>query len=168
MTEKSKKIMVLVVSCLMVLSMILFFSRSILAQEEKLFHSPVDTYRYTVYSYPAGESYFYLPSNYQVKFDAHNGKFFMIKYDEWVCDGFLRLEILFYTPNDELFGRVFVEKAYIGHCIPHKHNPDNTLKYDSIKIKIVNHSGHNKDFKFIIYDPTNPVKGHPVPLPKDC
>jgi hypothetical protein len=50
-------------------------------------------------------------------------------------------------------------------CVPHTNN---TLLYDTIKVKIQNYSGHNKDFKFIIYDPKDPVKGTPIPPAKDC
>jgi len=156
---------VLAITLLVGVAFVLFLAGNGVAQEEKLFPTPVDTVRYNVYHYPTGESYFYLPHEFETKFDSNNGKFFMIQYDEFMCDPRLNIEIYFYTPNNSLFGKVRVRQAYKMFCIPHTNN---TLLYDSIKVKIRNYSGHNKDFKFVIYDPKDPVKGTPIPPPKDC
>lgn len=162
---KYLKCSVLVVVLLVMAAFVVFLTGRGFAQEEKLFHSPVDTHRYNVYHYPTGNSYFYLPNEFETKFDSNNGKFFMIQYDEFLCAPGINLEIYFYTPNNVLFGKVRVRQSYKVFCVPHVNN---TLLYDSIKIKIKNYSGHNKDFKFVIYDPKDPVKGVPSAPQKDC
>jgi hypothetical protein len=156
---------VLAITVLLVAALTVLLIGKVIAQEEQLYHTPVDTLRYNVYTYPTGESYFYLPHEFEKKFDCQNGKFFMIKYDEFHCDPNLNLEVYFYTPNNTLFGKVRVRQSYKMFCVPHTNN---TLLYDTIKVKIQNYSGHNKDFKFMIYDPKDPVKGTPIPPAKDC
>jgi len=153
------------VTLLVAVAFVMVLTGQAFAQDEKLFHTPVDTIRYNTYIYPTGESYFYLPHEFETKFDSNNGKFFMVKYDEFMCDPRLNLEVYFYTPNNVLFGKVRVQQAYKSFCVPHTNN---TLLYDNIKVKIRNYSGHNKDFKFVIYDPKEPVKGVPIPPAKDC
>ncbi|MDQ7822956.1 MAG: hypothetical protein RDV48_09205 [Candidatus Eremiobacteraeota bacterium] len=153
------------IALLAVCAFIVMFAGQAWAQDEKLFHTPADTHRYNVYHYPTGQSYFYLPHEFETKFDSNNGKFFQIEYNEFFCDPLINLEIYFYTPNNTLFGKVRVRQAYKSFCVPHTNN---TLLYDNIKVKIRNYSGHNKDFKFVIFDPKEPVKGVPIPPAKDC
>jgi hypothetical protein len=162
---KKMKGSALAITVLVVAAVCVLLIGRVIAQEERLYHTPVDTLRYNVYTYPTGESYFYLPHEFEKKFDCKNGKFFMIKYDEFHCHPGLNLEVYFYTPNNTLFGKVRVQQAYKMFCVPHTNN---TLLYDTIKVKIQNYSGHNKDFKFQIYDPKDPVKGTPIPPAKDC
>ncbi len=127
---------------------------------------PIETYN--EYHYPSGGRLFYLPRYHEVKFDVHNGKFFMIRHfthhDRFVpIDRELEFDckVFFYTPNGKLFGvrrvRGLDQNRYIS--IPHNERSTN---YDRIIVKIQNVTDTNKDILFKVLDPVDPVVGTPI------
>jgi len=142
----------------LVLFISVFMVGNSFAQVEWKYHSPEELIHYNVYTYPGSEGYFYLPPNYEVNFEANNGKYFLIDYQEWMEDHRVSFDIYFYSPKGELFAKTHCKAANVVYCIPHV---PNTLAYETIKVRIVNKRGHNKDFRFVIYDPIGAVKGIP-------
>ena len=123
---------------------------------------------YNEYHYPSGGRLFYLPRWHEVKFDVHNGKFFMIAHyphhDRHLPqDRELELDckVFFYTPNGKLFGvrRIKNLDKNRYHSIPHN---DRSPNYDRLIVKVQNNCDTNKDVKLRILDPIDPVRGTPM------
>ena len=130
------------------------------AQVDKGYHSPAYTTQYTKTVYPEGNNYFYLPPSFETEmFEVTNGKFFTIQYTEYFGDARARFDVHFYTPNGVEFGKVRVDETNATVSVPHKAN---TLLPETVKVKVVNRSKSNKDFKFVMFTPTNAVKGVPT------
>ena len=141
---------------------VFFMGANAFAQNESNYLTPNKIIKYNIYEYPSDDSYFYLPQNFQTEFIVTNAKFFGIKYDEFISDLALDLDVYFYTPEDVLMGHVKIKKTDAANrfTIPHKAN---TLKCSTLKVKIINRAKFNKDFKFVVYQPVNSVEGVPVP-----
>ena len=117
------------------------------AQVDKGYHSPAYTTQYTKTVYPEGNNFFYLPPNFETEmFEVTNGKFFTIQYTEYFGDSRARFDVHFYTPNGVEFGKVRVDETNATVSVPHKAN---TLLPETVKVKVVNRSKANKDFKFV-------------------
>ncbi len=129
------------------------------AQSENGYHSPATSMQYTKTAYPEGNAYFYLPANFETEiFEVVNGKFFNIQYFEYFSDPKANFEVHFYTPCGVEFGVVYVDSKNASVSVPHKAN---TLLPEKLKVKIVNRSKTNKDFKFVMFTPTNAIPGVP-------
>ena len=70
-----------------------------------------------------------------------------------------KFHIHLYTPNGVECGKVRVDETNATVSVPHKAN---TLLPETVKVKVVNRSKTNKDFKFVMFVPTNAVKGVPT------
>jgi hypothetical protein len=145
---------------------------------EKAFRTEnAGSYTYNVYMYPNLNQGFYLPDNYETRFDIHNGKFWMLEYHEFQAEDRapffdaiqiqtpkaveLRCTIAFYTPRGELIkdtgDRIRPNWFYT--------TPMNrtSLEYDRLEVRIRNHSHFNRDLRFVVMDPVDAVRGTPVP-----
>ena len=128
--------------------------------QDQGYHSPAYTMQYTRTAYPDGNNYFYLPPSFETEmFEVTNGKFFKIQYTDFMGEVQAKFDVHFYTPNGVEFGKVRVDETNTTVSVPHKAN---TLLPETIKVKVVNRSKTNKDFKFVMFVPTNAVKGVPT------
>lgn len=128
--------------------------------QEKGYHSPGTTQQYNKTVYPEGNNYFYLPNRFETEvFEVENGKFFGIDYYEYFTVPKCDYEVIFYTPCGVEFGRTRLFSTNGTFSVPHKAN---TLIPEKIKVKVINHARDNKDFKFVMYTPSNAVKGVPT------
>ncbi len=123
---------------------------------------------YKEYHYPQGNRMFYLPRWHEVKFDVHNGKFFLVKYLphhnrylESSAEEDFKATVFFYSPMGELFGqrRITNLEKNRYHSVPHN---DRSPHYERLIVKIQNNQNFNKDFKFYVLDPVDPVMGTPM------
>lgn len=124
---------------------------------------------YNEYQYPSGNRMFYLPRRHEVKFDIHNGAYFMIRYwptfyqtiptseELWSSD----YKVFFYTPTGKLFGIRRIKNLDYDryHSIPHN---DRSPNYERLIVKVQNNTEYNKDFLLKVLDPVDPVKGTPI------
>lgn len=132
------------------------------AQGEMNYITPEKTIKYTLYEYPGEDTYFYLPPKFQVEFTTANAKFFSLQYNEFIAERDVDIDVYFYTPEDKLIGKVNLRATDAANkfSIPHKAN---TLLCPELKVKVVNKSKSNKDFKFVVFKPVSSVEGVPVP-----
>ncbi len=135
------------------------------AQTEINYFTPEQVVKYNVYEYPSPDSYFYLPNNFQTEFTITNGKFFMIENHDFLSDRKIDIDVYFYSHCDTLMGKVRIREGSMVHRISIPHKP-NTLECKELKVKIVNRTSTNKDFKFLVFEPVNAVKGVPTPNSK--
>ena len=122
--------------------------------------------KYDIYSYPTGIKQFYLPRNHEVKFDIHNGKFFKIEYWTFIHvvtrETDLDLNVDFYEPTGKFIATVRIFELTQNKAISIPHNA-NSVNYDRLVVIVKNRSNsQNKDFKFVVMDPVDPVKGVPI------
>lgn len=137
-------------------------------------------YKYTTFLYPNLSQAFYLPPKYETRFDIHNGKFWKVEYYEWIGeersplltgirqepnrDVHLRFDLAFYTPRGELIQRLNLFRPNWWYSLPHNKV---SLEYDRLQVRIRNHTVGNRDFRFVVLDPVDPVKGTPIPPARD-
>lgn len=124
---------------------------------------------YNEYSYPTGNTMFYLPRRHEVKFDIHNGKFFQVFYlpqhnntiTTYKELSAVEYKVFFFTPVGKLFGirKVSFLDYNRYHSIPHD---DRSPNYERLIVKIQNNTEFNKNFCFKVLDPVEPVKGTPI------
>lgn len=175
----------LVVSTLFVLGLtVMMMMRSPARAEENLGEHNVVTdignYKYVSYLYPNLNQAFYLPNNYETRFDIHNAKFWKIEYYEHVGEAraevapalqvnsphmaTLMLDVSFFTPRGELIYTYVGIRPNWWLTTPHNRT---SLEYDRLQIRIRNHSRYNRDFRFVTLDPVDPVRGTPIPPGRD-
>lgn len=174
----------LVVGTLFVLALAVMMVRCPAGAEENLGEHNVVTdygnYKYVTYLYPNLNQAFYLPKDYEVRFDVHNCKFYKLEYYEHVGDSrdeikygieaqaplyvTLNFDISFYTPRGELIQTHKQIMPNWWFCVPHN---STSLEYDRMQIRIRNHTKYVRDFRFIVMDPVDPVKGTPIPPGRD-
>lgn len=146
---------------------IMVFAQGAFAQSEVTFRTPMDTLKYTVQEFPSAESYFYLPYAYKTEFTIPaTAKFFKINMLDVYGDSTMNFDVKFYYPGnadkkDTLIGALRVKSHNVTYSVPHK--TDALTADTNIKVVIVNRvkSRTNKDFRFEIYSPVNPVNGVP-------
>lgn len=147
---------------------------------EHSFYTEVGTEKYTMYLYPNLNQAFYVPDSYETRFDIHNAKFWKIEYREvlgpvraLLKTGIrqepehaisLEMDVAFYTPRGERFHTESRVRPNWWLSIPHGRN---SLEYDRLQVRIRNHSGANRDFRFVTLDPVDPVRGTPIPTRRD-
>lgn len=174
----------LVASTLFVLALAVMMMRSPARAEENLgehsFVTDVGNYKYVTYLYPNLNQAFYLPRNYETRFDIHNSKFYKVEYYEHVGESrselttgisvnsprfvTLAFEVSFYTPRGELIQTYRDLRPNWWLAVPHN---TTSLEYDRLQVRVRNRSLHNRDFRFVTLDPVDAVKGTPIPPGRD-
>ncbi|NDD30304.1 MAG: hypothetical protein EB084_18760 [Proteobacteria bacterium] len=135
--------------------------------------------KYAKYLYPNLNQAFYLPKQYETRFDIHNAKFFQIEYYDVIGNypslkfnvdvnqpEYLQMhcDVSFYNPRGELIHRFANISPNRWLSLPHNLT---SLEYDRLQVRIRNHGQSNLDFRFVTLDPVDPVKGTPIPPTRD-
>lgn len=174
----------LVASTLVVLALAGGLMRSPAHAEENLGEHNIITdignYKYVTYLYPNLNQAFYLPKQYETRFDIHNSKFWKIEYYEVYGEGrsymvpaidmnspqyvTLRFDVSFYTPRGELIHTYNQLRPNWWYAVPHN---TTSLEYDRLQVRIRNRTRESRDFRFLVLDPVDPVKGTPIPPGRD-
>lgn len=121
------------------------------------------------YHYPAGNRTFYLPRYHEVKFDVHNGKYFLVRHIHYQGADISDIKelqdnhytVYFYTPLGKLFAIRRINSLDLNryHSIPHDARTPN---YSRLIVKVQNNTDYNKDISFRVMETINPVKGTPI------
>jgi hypothetical protein len=174
----------LVVSTVFVLALSAMMMRSPAQAEENLGeHSlvtEIGNYKYITYLYPNLNQAFYLPRNYETRFDIHNSKFWKLEYYEAFGEAraelvpalqmnsprfvTLNLEVSFYTPRGELIQSYHGLHPNWWLTVPHNRT---SLEYDRLQVRVRNYTLHSRDFRIVTMDPVDPVRGTPIPPGRD-
>jgi hypothetical protein len=136
--------------------------------------------RYETLVYPNTNQAFYLADKHEVRFDIKNSKFFKIEYADFRdgnrgngTAGFdperlycltLQMEVEFFNPRGERVAKLENIRPNWWIAVPHS---DTSMEYDRLQVRIRNHSGNVRDFRFISQTPVAPVKGTPIPVRHD-
>lgn len=183
--SRSPKAAGLILAIMLLLAGLAIFPTDQAKAEENLgehsFVTEIGGYKYGTYLYPNLNQAFWLPNNFETRFDIHNGKFFKIEYLEWigperslVTPGIrqeplrcidLKMTLEFFNPRGE---RIAPPWDYVRpnwwHAIPHGQT---SLEYDRLQVRLRNHSLASRDLRFVVLDPVDPVKGTPTPTRRD-
>jgi len=144
---------------------------------EHLFVTDVGSRKYQLFLYPNLSQEFYLPVNYETRFDVHNFKFWQIEFYELIGPDRaappqynirqdvihqlrLDLELSVYTPRGELIDRQRLFRPNWWFTLNHSRT---SMEYDRLQVRIRNFSRASRDIRFLALDPVDPVRGTPIP-----
>jgi hypothetical protein len=137
---------------------IIFFSSYISAQNERNFHIPVDTSKYNLSGYPAGDSQFNIPYGFETNFEITNGKYFYLQFEDVIGDTECNIDVYFYTPNGKQISKQHIK--YLNSSYNIAQNGE-SITSSILKVKILNNGKVNRSFKMIVAVPKDVINAVP-------
>ncbi len=132
---------------------------SVRAQCERNIYIPANSIDYDVYMYPTNKELFSLPTNFEIKFTASNGKYFYLMFEDTLGKSTTNVDVYLYTPCGKKLGKQNIKTIINSYTIPQNCCSINS---ETIKVRIVNHDSLARNFKFVVVKPKTPYRGDPV------